>query len=234
MIPKNLLEVGQYQRLERDRAQTGVRIVTPTLTRITPTRIKYLTTDQATRLLSKILNPRDRALFTVAYWRGLRASEVGLIQVKHWRDQPNNPRLYVTRVKGGNSGEYLVCDKEARSIRSWLKDRGDWEGPLFCSERRSPISRQQIDNLMRRYADSAELPRDLQHAHVLRHSIAVHLTEAGYTIQEVAAWLGHRNIQSTAIYAQMTSPARDRMAQEFYDSVDGEPRPRVKFRRDKR
>jgi site-specific recombinase XerD len=194
--------------------------------------LKYLTVDQTLHLLGKITNPRDRAIFTTAYWRGLRASEVGLIQIGHWNDRAS--RLYVTRSKGGNSGEYLVSDKEARVIRAWVKDRGSWEGPLFVSERRTAISRQQLDKLMKRYAEEAELAKDLWHMHVLRHSIAVHLTEAGHTIQEIASWLGHRNITSTAIYAQMTSPARDAMAKSFYDRMSGNDKPKVNFRRNSR
>jgi len=195
-------------------------------------QIKYLTVEQTERLLKQITNPRDRAIFTVAYWRGLRASEVCKILVpEHWDNQ--SKRLYVTRVKGGNSAQYLVCDQEARAIRSWLRDRGDWEGPLFCSERRKGISRQQLHTLMEHYATEAELPEDLRHMHVLRHSIAMHLTADRRTLQEVADWLGHRNLNSTMVYAKLSNPARDDMALGFYESRNPVV-PKVVFSRRKR
>jgi site-specific recombinase XerD len=42
----------------------------------------------------------------------------------------------------------------------------------------------------------------------LRHSIAVHLLEAGQGIEYVADHLGHKNIQNTRIYAQITTALR--------------------------
>src|SRR6478672_7409807 len=78
---------------------------------------------------------RDVAIFEVAYHRGLRASEVALIQVGHWR--ASQQRLYVTRLKGGNSGEYLVTDREAKALRAYLKKRPAKPGPLFLTRQGS-------------------------------------------------------------------------------------------------
>lgn len=44
--------------------------------------------------------------------------------------------------------------------------------------------------------------------HSLRHSIATHMLEAGFEIEVVKDHLGHRNIQSTLIYAQITNKRR--------------------------
>ncbi len=206
------------------------------------TRIKWLSTEQVERFLKLLKNPRDRAIFTVAYYRGLRASEVALISLKDWR--PTAKRLYVWRIKGGLSGEYTVSPEESRAINSWIADRGAWDGPLFASERvtatgRRGISRQRLDSLMRAYGADAELPEDVRHFHVWRHSIAVHLTEAGESLQAVKDWLGHRSITSTQIYAQLTNKGRDAVGTRFYAQREGggekaqgfDP---VKFKRNKR
>jgi site-specific recombinase XerD len=195
-------------------------------------KIKYLTLEQLDRLLKVITNPRDRAIFTTVYWRGLRASEVALIQYpEHW--EPDSGRLYVTRLKGGNSGQYPTEKGEARAIRAWIRDRGDWPGPLFCSERRTGISRQQLDNLMRHYGREAEIPEDLRHMHVLRHSVGTHMTSDGKSLQQVADWLGHRDLKSTMIYAKLTNKARDNTALSFYESRNPTV-PKVKFSRNRR
>ncbi len=57
----------------------------------------------------------------------------------------------------------------------------------------------------------------------LRHSIAVHLLEAGQGIEYVADHLGHKNIQNTKIYAQITTSLR----QEVFAKLERHPKIRV-------
>ena len=56
--------------------------------------------------------------------------------------------------------------------------------------------------------------------HGLRHSIAVHLLEAGQGIEYVADHLGHKNIQNTRIYAQITTSLR----QEVFAKLEHHPK----------
>jgi site-specific recombinase XerD len=72
---------------------------------------------------------------------------------------------------------------------------------VFASVRGTPISRRTLDWLMKRYGEKAELPPDKRHFHVLKHSIATHMLEAGADPRFVQDWLGHANIQNTVIYA---------------------------------
>ncbi len=58
---------------------------------------KYLTEQELAQLLKVIASPRDKAIFTVAYYRGLRASEVGKLPYSAF-DQKSG-RLYVKRLK---------------------------------------------------------------------------------------------------------------------------------------
>src|SRR3954452_8181111 len=100
--------------------------------------IKYLTNEEIAKLFSVITSTRDRAIFRVAYHRGLRASEVGLLRMTDY--QPSRSRLYVHRVKCGQadtSGEYLLTDAAVKVLRAWLKERGDNPGSIFISRRRS-------------------------------------------------------------------------------------------------
>ena len=54
---------------------------------------KYLTEEELKAFLGVIKSVRDRAISTVMYWRGLRRSEVGTLQLSAWRQQPC--RIYV-------------------------------------------------------------------------------------------------------------------------------------------
>jgi len=182
--------------------------------------IKYATPDQVGQLLdrAKAASVRDYTLFVVMYWRGLRASEASMIQLSDWK--PESGRLFVHRLKGSNSGEYLVSPDEKKAITDWVRVRGPQPGPMFPSRHGSRngsgIGRRMLDNLVKRYAPS-DWPDDLKHCHTLRHSIAVHLLEKGMELIAVQDWLGHRSILSTMEYVAFTSPTRRRAEKLAYE-----------------
>src|SRR5229473_3708225 len=135
--------------------------------------IKFLTEDELARLFSAIHSVRDRAIFQLAYRAGLRASEVGMLQLRDY--DPKADKIFVHRLKGSNSGEHHLVREEARALRAWLKARGSFPGTLFPSQRKTPISRRQLDKLMKAYGAEANLPKTLRHFHVLKHCCATHL-----------------------------------------------------------
>ncbi len=118
---------------------------------------KYLTLEEIERFFSVIKDARDRALFRVMYHRGLRASEPGLLQLSDYREKTG--RLLVHRLKGSNSGEFVLVDAENRSLRAWLRVRGAAPGPLFPSSQRRPMARGRIQQLMLHYCQLAGIPR---------------------------------------------------------------------------
>ncbi len=177
--------------------------------------IKYLTDEELVRLFAVITSPRDRAIFRLGYHRGLRASEVGMLQMSDYRSTAG--RLYVHRLKEGHSGEYYLTDAETKALRSWLKERCSDPGPIFISNRKTAISQQMLDVLMKSYCDQARIPRDKAHFHSLRHSCATGLLERGEDIAVVQDHLGHANIANTAIYAKITNKRRDEVAKRLKD-----------------
>lgn len=78
------------------------------------------------------------------------------------------------------------------------------------------MSRRGLDWLMKQYGKTAKLPADKQHFHVLKHSIATHLLDAGADIRFVQDWLGHSNIQNTVIYTYLTSATRSERARTLF------------------
>ena len=90
---------------------------------------QHLTTRETEALFRAITDPRDRAIFQVAYHRGLRASEVGRLDLADYRAV--HGRLFVHRLKGSISNEYLLTAAEQTALRAWLRVRGLVPGPLF-------------------------------------------------------------------------------------------------------
>jgi len=176
----------------------------------------YLTQDELRRLLGAVRSPRDRALLLLAYRHGLRASEVGLLRLSDL--DLERARIRIRRLKGSLGGEHPLQPDEVRLLRAWLRRRKDTRPWLFPSRRGTPISRKTLDYLMKRYGAAAGLPPEKRHFHVLKHSIATHLLEAGADVMFVREWLGHANIANTVVYARLTARALEERALTLFRS----------------
>jgi type 1 fimbriae regulatory protein FimB len=177
-------------------------------------QIKYLTQEETQRLFAKIRDRRDRALFKLMYDFGLRASEVGKLDLKDL--DLARGRIWIHRLKGGVSGEYPLFRESLRLLRLYLQQRNNHLYPtLFLSRNKNPVSRLRIDFLFKRYAKKAKLPLDKHHAHALRHSITVHMLDAGQNQEGVKDRLGHKSIKSTDVYAKISSRKREGINKEM-------------------
>jgi len=129
---------------------------------------------------------------------------------------PQTNRLYIRRLKRSNAGTHpVVVPAEIKALRAWLKVRGPAPGPIFPSRKHAPISRQQLDVLMKRYGRAASIPPGLCHFHILKHSCGTHLANLGYNVQKIQDWLGHRNISNTMVYVRISNVSREQMAEDL-------------------
>jgi type 1 fimbriae regulatory protein FimB len=176
--------------------------------------IKFLTLDETKRLFSVIKDKRDKAIFLIAYRHGLRASEVGLLQTSDI--DYKQMRIVIHRLKGSKSGTYPMQADEAKALKAHLKHRALDSPILFTNNRGLPITRNGLLWLMKQYAEEAKIPPDKQYFHVLKHSIATHLLDAGAELRFVQDWLGHSNIQNTVIYTYLSSTTREAKARTVF------------------
>jgi type 1 fimbriae regulatory protein FimB len=177
--------------------------------------LKFLSHEEIEALFRVITSPRDRAMFRIIYHRGLRASEAGQIKISDW--SPETERLMVRRRKGSISAPFKLTAIESRAIRAWLKIRGTAAGPMFLSRKHSGISRYQVHELMRAYCQRAKIPAERSHPHCLKHSCGTHVLEKLGDITVVQDWLGHKDIRSTRIYAQVVNSTREKAADKLRD-----------------
>ena len=199
--------------MKKETSQTRTPKTKPSRARRAET-IKFLTLDETTRLFAAITDKRDKAIFLLAYRHGLRASEVGLLQVSDL--DMKRMRVMIHRLKGSISGVHPMQADEARAVKAYLNSRKGEAPYLFPSRRGLPISRQMLDLLIKSYGERAEIPQDKRHFHVLKHSIATHLLEAGAELRFLQDWLGHANIQNTVIYTALVSTSREARAREHF------------------
>lgn len=176
-------------------------------------RLKYMNPNEIRALLAATFkSPRDYAIFRVAYHHGLRASELGIIDMADYYPaaRMEHDRLMIHRLKGSISAETRLVPAAAEAIRRYLRKRGSQPGPMFLSRKNLGISRIRLHELMKIYGKKAGIPEDKRHFHSLKHTCATSLlSEHHVDVGHVKDHLGHKSIQSTMIYAQITEAASD-------------------------
>ena len=91
----------------------------PALARRRKPYVKYLMTKQIDALLRVIKHVRYQAIFRLAFHHGLRASEVGMIQMADYTpaNRSGFDRLYVERLKGSVPGDLYLVPEAAHALR---------------------------------------------------------------------------------------------------------------------
>ncbi|MFP4053142.1 MAG: tyrosine recombinase [Phycisphaerae bacterium] len=183
-----------------------------------------LGSDDARKLLAEPredLDPlaaRDRAILTVLYATGMRASELAGLKTTDV-----NESLGVIRVLGKGNKERIVPIAAAalQTIRDYLPCRlpnGKADADprqLFLSRTGKPISREDIYRTVRKYARRAGL-RGKVGAHTLRHCFATHLLSGGADLRSVQEMLGHADISTTQIYTHVDADRLKAIHRKFH------------------
>jgi len=112
-------------------------------------------------------------------------------------------------VKNGHSGEKPLFRKLVPIIKRYLRTRTDDNAALFVG-RQGRLSKRWMQALFTRYTTLADLPLNRRHVHCILHSMATHLLDAGEPIDFVQDHLGHRNIESSFVYARVSDRRRSK------------------------
>ncbi len=178
----------------------------------TPSRpVTRLTESEVQAFFRVLKNPRDIAIFRLAYHRGLRASEIGELNYSDW--DPETKHLQLRRLKGSNSFNYRLVDVEVKALQSYIRVRGRRAGPLFPTRTGKRIDRVWLHRLMRRYCALAGIPIEKAHMHTWKHTCGTILAESGADLLDIQEHLGHKNIANTVKYIQMAGQRRERFAE---------------------
>jgi site-specific recombinase XerD len=174
---------------------------------------------------------RDRFFMILLYDTGARIQEILDLKLKdiHLNDQ--TPSIYLTG-KGNKTRAVPLMDKTIAHLQEYMKTfhpDGDLKNDqyLFYILIKGLIGKMSDDNVsyfLKRYAGSAhqvcsEVPLQM-HAHLFRHTRAMHLYQAGIPLSYIKDFLGHVSINTTDIYAS-TDTSMMRAALEKIDKRDG-------------
>lgn len=174
------------------------RIESPKETKSHP---KFLTYEEIEKMREAATGVR-KVLFEVFYSSGIRVSEmVGLDRRDY---NPIEKTLHIRDGKGGKERTAWISTRANMILQDYLKNRTDDEPWLIRSNFGKRMSKESVERHIRILGEKVGLKRRVT-PHMLRHSFATHLLDAGTPIELVQFLLGHESVRTTQIYAH-TNP----------------------------
>ena len=147
---------------------------------------------------------RDKAMLELLYATGIKVSELTELTVSNV-----NLQIGILHLHNGERERIVPMYPAAvKTVAAYLVNVrpviviDENEDRLFTNMNGKPLSRQGFWKIIKHYAEKAGIKKDIT-PHTLRHSFAAHLLENGAQLKDIKEMLGHSDISSTQIYAQL-------------------------------
>ena len=166
---------------------------------------EILSTQELQRLFAAPRSPKHRAMLKIAYDAGLRQSEV--VRLKVTDIDSHRMTIRVEQGKGNKDRFTLLSQPMLEELRAYWKLRRPavW---LFPSHNRNkPLGKSSFREVYRQAKRKVGI-RKKGGTHTLRHCFATHLLEAGEDLRTIQVLLGHKSLQTTSRYLQLTAQKR--------------------------
>lgn len=174
-----------------------------------PTKLPvFLSEEEMARLIAEprtdtVLGLRDRAMLTLLYGTGIRATECATMT-----EADVDLRDATVRVvgKGGHERVVPLNAQVVRALRHYREARGRVApaAAFFRSRSGRGMSRNAIYERVRKHSEKAKIHKRVS-PHRLRHTFATHLVKRGVRLVTIRDLLGHRCISSTQVYLHTTA-----------------------------
>jgi site-specific recombinase XerD len=163
-----------------------------------------LTSDKILFVLSKV-PVKHKAILSLCYGSGLRISEA--LALKAGDIDSKNMKVFIRSGKGGKSRYSILSAYSLSCLREyWKKQRP--KGPYLFPKYYSPglpMTPQYVQSVFSEaYRDIFPNEDKRITVHTLRHCFATHLLDSGTDLRAIQLLLGHKSIQSTTLYLQLT------------------------------
>ena len=167
-----------------------------------------LSRDEVARLIAAAGNLKYQTALSIAYGAGLRAGEVVALKVGDIDSQ--RMALRIEQGKGHKDRYAMLSPVLLERLRAWWQTAraqgkmlpGGW---LFPGQNPiDPLSTRQLNRAVHAAADEAQIDKRVS-MHTLRHSFATHLLEQKVDIRVIQVLLGHKRLETTALYAQVAT-----------------------------
>ena len=164
--------------------------------------------DEAARLIAAASNLKHQTALSVAYGAGLRASEVVALKVSDIDSQ--RMTLRIEQGKGRKDRYAMLPPLLLERLRTWWRVAraqgkmldGGWLFPGLNPI--DPVTPRQLNRAIHDAAITAGIDKRVS-MHTLRHSFATHLLEQKVDIRVIQVLLGHKRLDTTALYTQVAT-----------------------------
>lgn len=176
---------------------------------------------------------RDLALLQLLTDAGLRRAEAAglrypqIVERRRYRDPRVRAAVADTttlairlRGKRGREREVPLTARAVDTLRAWADRRPTTQTdhvflslPTVTGREPRPLDPRDVGRIVERHTTAAAIPKDLRGVHVLRHTFATNLRAAGVELDVLRDLLGHQDIRTTQIYADINSIEHDRAIQ---------------------
>lgn len=164
-----------------------------------------LTVDEVTRLIDAARTLTDRTMLMVLYSTGMRNAELRHLRVKDIDSR--SMAIHIQHGKGGRDRYVPLSPTLLETLRvywRWMKPK-TWLFPGTIAGWRAdkPITPKVVWDACQSAATRAQVQKRVS-AHVLRHSYATHLLEAGADLRTIQLLLGHVKLEHTVLYLHLS------------------------------
>lgn len=193
------------------------RVAAIPMKRVPPPETRFLEREEIQALFAALPTQgaqalRDRALLLFLYNTGARVQEVADLRVGDL-ELAASPRVRLH----GKGDKWRMCplwEDTAQQLRRLLDQRETRtpDAKVFASRQGRPLTRFGIYKLVRRHTRQLERATTQRRGispHVFRHTVAVHLLEAGVEPNVIRSWLGHVSLDTTNRYAEINIRAKE-------------------------
>lgn len=160
-----------------------------------------LSKDEVESLVKYCTDLKTKALLTVLYSSGIRLGECAGLKISDV--DSSRMVLRINQGKGGKDRFAVLSERALLLLREYYRviRPKHW---LFENNRHTrPLARRRIQQLVQIAGKIARIKKSVT-PHILRHSFATHLLEAGKPLQAIQAFLGHTSIRTTVQYAHVS------------------------------
>jgi site-specific recombinase XerD len=167
-----------------------------------------LSRDEVARLIAAAPNLKSQTALSIAYGTGLRASEVIALKVSDIDSE--RMMLRVEQGKGHKDRYAMLSPILLERLRCWWRLGhaqgkilpGGWLFPGMNPV--DPVTTRQLNRAIHAAAEAAKIDKRVS-MHTLRHSFATHLLEQKVDIRVIQVMLGHKKLETTALYTQVAT-----------------------------
>lgn len=199
--------------------------------------VTYLERDELEDVLSSVdrsspMGRRDYALISLTYQTGGRVQEVLALRACDLQLMP--PGSVYLWGKGRKGRTIPLWDQTAKLLDALLVERNvkpQSAEPVFVNQRGQQLTRWGFRYILNKYSrlagvDGSRVCRKRVHPHVLRHSTAVHMLQAGAEPNTIRDYLGHASSETTWRYARITLDMKRKALESCPAPATPSPAPR--------